>query len=389
MLTIKQIDSAKPKEKSYRVADSGGLFLFVPPTGKKVWRLRYRFDGREKTLALGSYPQVSLAEARAKQSEAKLKISNGIDPSEEKKMCKRSESNSLHFSSIYHEWYEHKRKVWSEGYAQELGRMFSDDILPLIGDRNIDEIEPMQILSVIRHFENRGAMERANKARRRCGEVFRYAIVTGRAKYNPAPDLADAMKGYRKKNYPFLPADQIPAFNKALEGFTGSVISRIATQILQYTAMRTKEMRSMQWENVDIANRLIRIDEGVMKGRREHLVPMSDQVLSLIEIIRPMTEPVSDFVFAGRVDKKKPISENSVLQVIRQIGYEGIASGHGFRHQFSTVLNEHGWPHDAIERQLAHSDSNSIRGIYNHAQYLEKRREMMQWWANWIDGTQE
>lgn len=389
MLTIKQIDSAKPKEKAYRVADSGGLFLFVPPTGKKVWRLRYRFDGREKTLALGSYPEVSLAEARAKQSEAKLKLSNGIDPSEEKKMSKRSESNSLHFSSIYHEWYEHKRKVWSEGYAQELGRMFSDDILPLIGDRNIDEIEPMQILSVIRHFENRGAMERANKARRRCGEVFRYAIVTGRAKYNPAPDLADAMKGYRKKNYPFLPADQIPAFNKALDGFTGSVISRIATQILQYTAMRTKEMRSMQWGNVDIENRLIRIDEGVMKGRREHLVPMSDQVLSLIEIIRPITEPVSDFVFAGRVDKKKPISENSVLQVIRQIGYEGIASGHGFRHQFSTVLNEHGWPHDAIERQLAHSDSNSIRGIYNHAQYLEKRREMMQWWANWIDGTQE
>lgn len=332
---------------------------------------------------------MSLAEARAKQSEAKLKISNGIDPSEEKKMSKRSESNSLHFSSIYQEWFEHKRKVWSEGYAQELGRMFSDDILPLIGDRNIDEIEPMQILSVIRHFENRGAMERANKARRRCGEVFRYAIVTGRAKYNPAPDLADAMKGYRKNNYPFLPADQIPAFNKALEGFTGSVISRIATQILQYTAMRTKEMRSMQWENVDIENRLIRIDEGVMKGRREHLVPMSDQVLSLIEIIRPMTEPVSDFVFAGRVDKKKPISENSVLQVIRQIGYEGIASGHGFRHQFSTVLNEYGWPHDAIERQLAHSDSNSIRGIYNHAQYLEKRREIMQWWANWIDGTQE
>lgn len=388
MLTIKQIEAAKAKDKAYRMADSGGLFIYVPPSGKKVWRLRYRFDGKEKTLVIGPYPQVSLAEARAKQSEAKLKIAGGIDPAEQKQAVKRSESNSQLFGSIYSEWYEHKKSVWSEGYALELGRMFKDDILPLIGDKNIDEIEPMQILSVIRHFESRGAMERANKARRRCGEVFRYAIVTGRAKYNPAPDLADAMKGYRKKNYPFLPADQIGGFNRALNSFSGSVISRIATQVLQYTALRTKELRSMQWEDIDFENRIIRIDESVMKGRREHVVPMSDQVYRLLEVIRPITEPVSAFVFAGRVNKGKPISENAVLLVIRQIGYEGLASGHGFRHQFSTILNEHSWPKDAIERQLAHADGNSIRGIYNHAQYLDKRKEMMQWWADWIDSTQ-
>lgn len=381
MLTIKQIDAAKPKDKPYRLLDSNGLYLYVPVTGKKVWQLRYKLDGKEKVLTVGKYPLMSLQEARDKAWLAKKDVSLGVDPVKAKKLSVKDNS----FGSIYQEWYEHKKQVWSEVYSTELSRMFQDDILPLIGGMEINEIEPMQILEVIRRFEDRGAMERANKARRRCGEVFRYAIVTGRAKYNPAPDLADAMKGYRKKNYPFLPADQIPAFNKALVGFSGSIVSRIATQVLQYTVLRTKELRSMQWSNVDFETRTITIAEEVMKGRRPHLVPMSDQVVSLLEMLRPVTQPISSFVFAGRNDKTKPISENAVLLVIRQIGYEGMASGHGFRHQFSTIMNEHEWPADAIEKQLAHANSGSIRGIYNHAQYMDKRREMMQWWADWLD----
>ncbi|MDF5765551.1 tyrosine-type recombinase/integrase [Citrobacter freundii] len=381
MLTIKQIAAAKPKDKPYRLLDSNGLYLYVPVTGKKVWQLRYKLDGKEKVLTVGKYPLMSLQEARDKAWLAKKDVSVGVDPVKAKKLSVKDNS----FGSIYKEWYEHKKQVWSEIYSTELSRMFQDDILPLIGGMEIHEIEPMQILEVIRRFEDRGAMERANKARRRCGEVFRYAIVTGRAKYNPAPDLADAMKGYRKKNYPFLPADQIPAFNKALVGFSGSIVSRIATQVLQYTVLRTKELRSMQWSNVDFETRTITIAEEVMKGRRPHLVPMSDQVVSLLEMLNPITQPISRFVFAGRNDKTKPISENAVLLVIRQIGYEGLASGHGFRHQFSTIMNEHEWPADAIEKQLAHANSGSIRGIYNHAQYMDKRREMMQWWADWID----
>ncbi|EAQ4010409.1 tyrosine-type recombinase/integrase [Salmonella enterica] len=381
MLTIKQIDAAKPKDKPYRLLDSNGLYLYVPVTGKKVWQLRYKLDGKEKVLTVGKYPLMSLQEARDKAWLAKKDVSVGVDPVKAKRLSVTDNS----FGSIYQEWYEHKKQVWSEVYSTELSRMFKDDILPLIGGMEIHEIEPMQILEVIRRFEDRGAMERANKARRRCGEVFRYAIVTGRAKYNPAPDLADAMKGYRKKNYPFLPADQIPAFNKALSGFSGSIVSRIATQVLQYTALRTKELRSMQWSNVDFETRTITIAEEVMKGRRPHIVPMSDQVISLLETLKPVTQPISNFVFAGRNDKTKPISENAVLLVIRQIGYEGLASGHGFRHQFSTIMNEHEWPADAIEKQLAHANSGSIRGIYNHAQYMDKRREMMQWWADWID----
>ncbi|MBN7122915.1 integrase [Erwinia billingiae] len=382
MLTVKQIDAAKPKDKPYRLLDSNGLYLYVPASGKKVWQLRYKIEGKEKVLTVGKYPLMSLQEARDKAWLARKDVSGGIDPIKAKKQSARDNT----FGAIYREWYEHKKQVWSAGYADELGGMFRDDILPMIGEMEIAEIEPMQILSVIRLFEDRGAMERANKARRRCGEVFRYAIITGRAKYNPAPDLADAMKGYRKKNYPFLPADQIPGFNRALAGFSGSIVSKVATQVLQYTALRTKELRSMQWGDIDFTTRTITISETVMKGRQTHIVPMSDQVISLLDSLRPVTEPVSSYVFAGRVDKKKSISENAVLLVIRQIGYEGMASGHGFRHQFSTIMNEHEWPHDAIERQLAHSDSGSIRGIYNHAQYLEKRREMMQWWADWIDG---
>ncbi|MBY5300765.1 tyrosine-type recombinase/integrase [Citrobacter freundii] len=381
MLTIKQIDAAKPKDKPYRLLDSNGLYLYVPVTGKKVWQLRYKLNGKEKVLTVGKYPLMSLQEARDKAWLAKKDVSVGVDPVKAKKLSVKDNS----FGSIYQEWYEHKKQVWSEVYSTELSRMFQDDILPLIGVMEIHEIEPMQILEVIRRFEERGAMERANKARRRCGEVFRYAIVTGRAKYNPAPDLADAMKGYRKKNYPFLPADQIPAFNKALSGFSGSIVSKIATQVLQYTVLRTKELRSMQWSNVDFETRTITIAEDVMKGRRPHLVPMSDQVVSLLEMLKPITQPISSFVFAGRNDKTKPISENAVLLVIRQIGYEGLASGHGFRHQFSTIMNEHEWPADAIEKQLAHANSGSIRGIYNHAQYMDKRREMMQWWADWLD----
>lgn len=211
MLTVKQIEAAKPKEKPYRLLDGNGLYLYVPVSGKKVWQLRYKIDGKEKILTVGKYPLMTLQEARDKAWTARKDISVGIDPVK----AKKASSNNNSFSAIYKEWYEHKKQVWSVGYATELAKMFDDDILPIIGGLEIQDIEPMQLLEVIRRFEDRGAMERANKARRRCGEVFRYAIVTGRAKYNPAPDLADAMKGYRKKNFPFLPADQYPGIQQS------------------------------------------------------------------------------------------------------------------------------------------------------------------------------
>jgi integrase len=388
MLTVKQIDAAKPKDKAYRLADAGGLFLFVPPSGKKVWRMRYRFDGKEKTLVIGPYPEVSLTEARSKQSEAKMKLLVDVDPGEQKQAVKKQEKKAAAdtFSDIFTEWHAHKSKVWSIGYADEIKSMFNDDVLPLIGHLTMEEVEPMVLLKVIRLYEDRGAMERADKARRRCGEVFRYAIVTGRAKYNPAPDLVDALKGYRKKNYPFLPMEQIHDFNKALVGYGGSIISKVATQILQYTALRTIELRTLAWENIDFENMMISVDPSIMKGRRLHVVPMSKQVAELLRGLQPITGQYK-YVFVGRNDKSKTISENTILGVIRRIGYEGRTCGHGFRHQFSTVLNEKHWNSDAIEAQIAHVNGGGTRGIYNHAIYLDTRREMMQWWADWIDGN--
>lgn len=385
MLTVKQIEAAKPKEKPYRLLDANGLYLYVPASGKKVWQLRYKLAGKEKVMTVGKYPFVSLQEARDKAFLARKEVSEGVDPIKAKKEEKMVDS----FGEIFAEWFAHKRSVWSEKYGDEIGRMFDDDILPEIGHMKMEDVEPMTLLRVVRKFEERGAMERANKARRRCGEVFRYAIVTGRAKYNPAPDLADAMKGYRKKHFPFLTPDQIPAFNRALAGFPGSQVAKAATMVLQYTALRTKELRSMQWENVDFEARLITIDESVMKSRKLHLVPMSDQVIAILKMLKPITG-MSPFVFAGRNSKDVSISENTVLGVIRYIGYDGLASGHGFRHQFSTVMNEQQrWPSDAIEKQLAHNDKNNVRGIYNHAQYLDIRKEMMQWWADYLDAGME
>ncbi|CDH32602.1 tyrosine-type recombinase/integrase [Xenorhabdus bovienii] len=376
MLTIKQIESAKSQDKAYRLVDGGGLFLFVSKTGSKIWRFRYRKNGKEQTHVIGTYPEISLVTARLKHAEAKSILANGGDLIPVAPKQKDSEIPDT-FAAIYNEWYQFKRAVWSERYAKELQSMFQADILPSIGHMTIKEIEPMVLLKVIRQFEERGAMERASKARRRCGEVFKYAIVTGRAKYNPAPDLAGAMTGYKKKHFPFLTADQIPAFNLALSSYSGSIISRVATQVLQYTALRTNELRSMKWSSIDFDSKLITIEPEIMKNRKIHVVPMSNQVVVLLKTLHPMTSSISNFIFAGRNDKKKPICENAILQVIRQIGYDGIASGHGFRHQFSTILNEHGFSHDLIERQLAHTDRNSIRGIYNHAQYLDKRREMV------------
>lgn len=385
MLTVKQIDAARPAEKPYRLADAGGLFLYVPPSGKKVWRMRYRFDGKEKTLVIGPYPEISLTEARAKQSEAKMKLLAGVDPAEQKQAIKKKEKEELAdtFGEIFREWHAHKSKVWSKGYADEMMSMFSDDILPIIGHLKMDDVEPMVLLKVIRLFEDRGAMERADKARRRCGEVFSYAIVTGRARYNPSRDLAGAMRGYRKKNYPFLPMHRIHEFQNALNAYGGWIVTKIATQILHYTAMRTIELRSLVWAGIDYENRLISVDPEVMKGRKLHVIPMSEQVIELFRFLQNITGQY-ELCFPGRNDRKKPISENAILGVIRNIGYEGQTSGHGFRHQFSTVLNEKHWNSDAIEMQLAHV-SGGTRSVYNHAAYLDTRREMMQFWADWLD----
>lgn len=243
----------------------------------------------------------------------------------------------------------------------------------------------MMLLDVLKKFEDRGALERANKARRRCGEVFRFAVATGRANYNPAPDLASEMEVPEPKHYPFLQGAEISAFNAALAGYAGSLISKLATQLLQLTALRTIELRMSEWTFINFEARTWEIPKELMKSRKPHVVPMSDQVITILKQLQPVTGD-GRYIFPGRNDKNKSISENTVLGVIRRVGFDGRASGHGFRHQMSTILNENGFNADLIELQLAHVDRNRIRGIYNHAQRLPERAEMMQWYGNWING---
>lgn len=382
-LTDIQIRKANPKEKPYTLNDGNGLSLLIEPNGSKGWRFRYRFAGKPKMISLGVYGQVTLAEARKKRDEAKKQLAENINPSDarksEKIALKYATENT--FYAVAMEWHSSKCSTWSDGYASEILRCFENDIFPYIGKRPIDQIAPLELLAVLQKIEKRGALEQANKIRRRCGEVFRYAVITGRVKYNPAPDLAGAMNKPETKHFPFLREDEIPDFVKALNNYQGSKITKYATQLLMLTGVRTVELRLAEWSEFDFDNAIWEIPKERMKKRRPHLVPLSPQVIAILNELKVITG-YYPLLFPGRNDVRKPISEASINKVIEKIGYKGRLTGHGFRHMMSTILHEKGFDSAWIELQLAHVDKNSIRGIYNHALYLEARVKMMNYYSS-------
>ncbi|MGR4051301.1 tyrosine-type recombinase/integrase [Kosakonia cowanii] len=386
-LTDIKVKTAKPMDKAYKLTDGGGMYLLVKPNGSKYWRLKYRFVGKEKMLSIGVYPDVSLADARQKRDEARKILAAGGDPGEVKKADKLAQKLSTEntFEAIAREWHKQKADRWSLRYRDEIIDTFEKDIFPYLGRRPIAEIKPMELLETLRRLEKRGALEKMRKVRQRCGEVFRYAIVTGRAEYNPAPDLATALATPKKTHFPFLTAEELPYFIKDLIGYTGSVITKTATQIIMHTGVRTQELRFARWQDIDFEKRLWEIPPEVMKMKRPHIVPLSEQVVELFQSLKPITG-MYPLVFVGRNDRTKPISKESVNQVIELLGYKGRLTGHGFRHTMSTILHEQGFNSAWIETQLAHVNKNAIRGTYNHAHYLEGRREMMQWYGDYIDG---
>ncbi|WP_037036507.1 integrase arm-type DNA-binding domain-containing protein [Rahnella sp. WP5] len=388
-LNARQVETAKPKDKPYKMADGGGLYLLVKTNGSRYWRLKYRIDGKEKLLALGVYPDVSLADARAKRDEARKGIAGGIDPLEVKKEQKveREAQVKNTFQEIALEWHNMKVKKWSAGYASDILEAFNKDVFPFIGQRPVADIKPLELLNVLKKMEDRGATEKAKKVRQRCGEVFRYAIVTGRAEYNPAPDLTSAMQGHESTHYPFLTTEELPAFFKALAGYSGSELMVLAARLLIITGLRTGELRGALWSEIDTKKALWEISAERMKMRRPHIIPLSTQALTIIEQIRAMTGQFP-LLFPGRNDPSKTMSEASINQVFKRIGYTGRVTGHGFRHTMSTVLHEQGYNTAWIETQLAHVDKNAIRGTYNHAQYLDGRREMLQWYADYMDSLE-
>lgn len=374
-LNARQVDTAKPREKAYQLADGAGLYPEVVPSGSRYWRMKYRFNGKEKRMAFGVYPAVSLAQARALRDEAKKKLAEGIDPSFAKKEEKLVRDVRLHntFQAVALEWHGTKVSRWSEGYASDIIEAFNKDIFPYIGQQPVNEIKPLVLLNVLRRMESRGATEKAKKVRQRCSEVFRYAIVTGRAEYNPAADLTSAMSGHESKHYPFLTVEELPDFFKALSGYTGSPLIVLAARLLILTGVRTGELRGAFWSEFDLEKAVWEIPAERMKMKRPHLVPLSTQALEIVQQLKVMSGQYP-LVFPGRNDPRKTMSEASINQVFKRIGYTGKVTGHGFRHTMSTILHEEGFNTAWIETQLAHVDKNAIRGTYNHALYLEGRK---------------
>ena len=382
-----QIRRAKPDVKAYTLSDGAGLSLLIDPNGSKSWRFRYRFGGKPKMISMGVYPTVPLAEARTRRDEARKLVSEGRNPSEVRKEQKLAlvAENVTSFEAIAREWHKLKSMKWSAGYSADIMEAFNNDIFPYIGNRSVSEIKPLELLNVLRKIEARGAFEKTRKVRQRCSEVFRYAIATGRCETNPASELSSALEVHQAQNYPFLREKEIPQFNVSLNVYTGSELVKLATKLLMVTGVRTIELRMACWEEFDLENATWEIPAERMKMRRPHLVPLPTQAVAWLYELKVMTGNYR-YVFPGRNDPNKPMSEASINQLIKRIGYGGRLTGHGFRHMMSTILHEQGFNSAWIEMQLAHADKNTIRGAYNHAQYFDDRKHMLQWYADKIFG---
>ncbi|QGY28328.1 tyrosine-type recombinase/integrase [Pantoea cypripedii] len=389
-LNVRQIEAAKPKEKAWKLADGGGLYLEIFPSGGKSWRLKYRYAGKEKRVVFGLYPAVSLAQARGKREDAKRILAAGGDPGARKQEEKQAKILAAcnNFEALAREWHEYKRVGWSKGYANDILEYLRKDIFPHVGKMPVTEIKPTRMLEVLQKMERRGVLDKLKKTRQACKQIYAYAIITGRAEYNPVSDLAGALKSPKQKHFPYLLHNELGEFLRALCGYGGSMVTQYATRLLMLTGTRTIELRAAEWVEFDLHKGIWQIPEERMKMRRKHVVPLSRQAIELLEEIHPLTGR-GKYVFAGRNDAGKPMSEATINQVIKRVGYDGRATGHGFRHTMSTILHEQGYNSAWIETQLAHADKNTIRGTYNHAKYLDGRRVMLQWYADYLDGLRD
>jgi integrase len=386
MLTDIAIKRSKNKDKPYKLSDSGGLYLLINPNSSKYWRLKYRFQGKEKVLALGVYPELSLLEARERRDQAKKVLSNGSDPSELKKSLKR-ETQALHnhtFEAIAREWHHTKLSSWTERHAHYVLKRLESDVFDAIGTRPIAQISAPELLSLIRKIEARGALDISHRVLQSCGQIFRYAIATGRAERNPTSELKGALKSASKSHYNHLMASELPEFLEKLEQYDGHLYTKLAIKLLMLTFVRTGELRGARWEEINIEKAEWRIPAERMKKREPHIVPLSNQALAVLERLQTYTRK-SLYVFPNLANSKKCMSENTVLYALYRMGYHSRATGHGFRATASTILNENGFRSDIIERQLAHAERNKVRASYNHAQYLSERKTMMQWWGDYLD----
>jgi len=378
-LSDPQCRNAKPAPKQKKLSDGGGLYLLILPSGGKSWRFGYRFGGKQKALALGQYPVITLAAAREKRLEAKRLLAAGKDPSSEKQAKAQDERT---FESFARRWHDKEKAEWVEAHAFRVLNRLERDVFPVIGRRTIDAIEPPDVLALLRKVEERGALDISKRLRQSISAVFRFAIAEGHAKYNPAADLTDALKPKPKvQHFAKIKDGEIPTFMRKLAAYDGSEQTRLALLLTLHTFVRTSEVRFAKWSEFD--GDLWRIPAERMKMGREHLVPISRQVAAMLPKIREFAGD-SPYLFPSR-GKAGLMSENTMLFALYRMGYHSRMTVHGFRGMASTILNEHGFNRDFIERQLAHVEGNDVRGAYNSAEWLPGRRKMMQWWSDYLD----
>ncbi len=388
-LSDPKIRNAKPDSRQYKIYDEKGLFLIVSPNGGKWWRYKYRFGGKQKELSLGIYPDVSLKKARDRRDAMRTQIADGIDPGLERKAVKLAENGAESLEYVAREWHSHQLAKWTESHAVRVMYRLEKDIFPSLGHRPINQITPPELLAAMRRIESRGVIETAHRALQVSGQVFRYAVATGRAERNIALDLKGALQAQKVKHHPAITEPKaIGELMRAIHGYGGNFVIASALKLAPLVFVRPGELRQAEWTEVDIDQAEWRIPAEKMKMRDPHIVPLSTQAIEIIEALRPLTGR-GKYLFPSVRTNKRPISNNTINATLRRIGYgKDEMTGHGFRSMASTRLNEMGWNRDAIERQLAHSERNSVRAAYNYAEHLPERRKMMQEWANYLDGLQ-
>ncbi len=389
-LTNLKIEKITPALKPRKYADSEGLYLQVNPNGTKCWRLKYRFLGKEKVLAVGTYPEISLLEARNKRHEAKNLIREGKDPNLEKQEKVRIAKYNAYnkFSAVALEWFNLNKDSWTEKYSKKVWSRMENYVFPVIGNKPISEVSGLEILEgIIRKIERQGKTETSHKLLQNCAAIFRLAFLTKRVPYNPLTDLRGVLKSHRAEPFPTIKIAELPEFLCRLEKFDTALQNKLAIKMLLLTFVRQGELRRAKWEYFDFEKRLWIIPAELMKMRQEHIVPLSDQLIALLEQLKTISGD-SDYLFPTKNKIKYPyMNENVINDILKneKMGYKGKLVAHGFRSLASTTLNELGYPSDIIEKQLAHEERNQVRKAYNRAEYLPQRIEMMQGWADHID----
>lgn len=393
-LTDTAIRSVKPKDKTFKLFDGGGLHLLVSPAGGKWWRWKYRYGGKAKGLSFGVYPDVSLKSAREKRDAARQQLAAGIDPGQARKAAKLAQAGAESFEAVAREWHAKFSPGWVASHGDRILRRLEKDLFPWLSKRPIAEIKAPELLAVLRRIESRGAQETAHRAMQNCGQVFRYAVATGRAERDPTGDLRGALPPPKEKHHAsILEPKRVAELLRAIDSYQGFFATKCALRLAPLVFVRPGELRKAQWPEIDFDKAEWRIPAERMKMREQHIVPLSHQAIEILRELEPLTNrgipakpEAPRYVFPSTRSHERPMSENAILAALRRMGYtKEEMTGHGFRSMASTLLHEQGWNHQAIERQLAHAERNAVSAAYNFAEHLPERRKMMQAWADYLD----